>query len=41
MVQIFGMTATYGYHKDKIGSATVPTNMQLEENLAKPEAKKL
>jgi hypothetical protein len=32
MAQNFGMTATYRQHKDKIGSATVATTKQLEEN---------
>jgi hypothetical protein len=41
MVQNFGMTATYGQHKDTIGSATTATTKQLEENPAEPEAKKL
>jgi hypothetical protein len=41
MAQNFGMTATYGQHKDKIGSATTSTTKQLEEHLAKPDAKKL
>jgi hypothetical protein len=41
MVQNFGMTATYGQHKDKTGSASVATTKQLKENLAEPEAKKL
>jgi hypothetical protein len=39
--QNFGMTATYGQHKDKIGSATMGTTKQLEEHPAEPEAKKL
>jgi hypothetical protein len=37
----FGMTATYGQHKDKTGSVTTATTKQLEENLVEPEAKKL
>jgi hypothetical protein len=41
MGQNFGMTATYGQHKDKIGSVTTATTKQLEENLVEPEAKKL
>jgi hypothetical protein len=41
MAQNFGMTATYGQHKDKTGSATVPTTKQLEENPIELEAKKL
>jgi hypothetical protein len=41
MAQNFCMTATYGQHKDKIGSATVATTKQLKENPAEPEAKKL
>jgi hypothetical protein len=41
MAQNFGMTATYGQHKDKTGSATVATTKQPEENSAEPEVKKL
>jgi hypothetical protein len=41
MAQNFGMIATYGEHKDKIGSATIGTAKQLEEHSAEPEAKKL
>jgi hypothetical protein len=41
MAQNFGMTATYGQHKDKTGSTTTATTKQLKENLAEPEAKKL
>jgi hypothetical protein len=41
MAQNFGMTATYGQHKDKIGNATAATTKQPEENLAEPEVKKL
>jgi hypothetical protein len=41
MVQNFGMTTTYGQHKDKTGSAATATTKQLEENPAEPEAKKL
>jgi hypothetical protein len=41
MAQNFGMTTTYGQHKDKIGSATVATTKQPKENSAEPEAKKL
>jgi hypothetical protein len=41
MAQNFGMIATYGQHKDKIGSATTCTIKQLEEHLAEREAKKL
>jgi hypothetical protein len=41
MAQNFGMTATYGQNKDKIGNATTCTTKQLEERPVKPEAKKL
>jgi hypothetical protein len=41
MAQKFGMIATYGQHKDKIGSATTSTTKQLEEHSVEPEAKKL
>jgi hypothetical protein len=41
MAQNFGMIATYGQHKDKIGSATTGTTKQLEEHPGEPEAKKL
>jgi hypothetical protein len=41
MAQNFGMTATYGQHKDKIGSATIGTTKQLGEHPVEPEAKKL
>jgi hypothetical protein len=41
MAQNFGMTATYGQHKDKMGSATTGTTKQLEEHPAEPEAKKM
>jgi hypothetical protein len=41
MAQNFGMTATYGQHKDKTGNTTAAATKQLEENLAEPEAKKL
>jgi hypothetical protein len=41
MAQNFGMTATYGRHKDKTGSATVATTKQPRENSVEPEAKKL
>jgi hypothetical protein len=41
MAQNFGMTSTYGQHKDKIGSATIGTTKQHEEHPAEPEAKKL
>jgi hypothetical protein len=41
MAQNFGMTATYGQHKDKIGSATIATTKQLKEHPAEPDAKKL
>jgi hypothetical protein len=41
MAQNFGMIATYGQHKDKIGSATTSTTKQLEEHSVEPEAKKL
>jgi hypothetical protein len=34
MAQNFGMTATYGQHMDKIGSATIGAAKQLEEHLA-------
>jgi hypothetical protein len=39
MAQNFGMTATYGQQKGKIGSATTGTTKQLEEHPAEPEAK--
>jgi hypothetical protein len=32
MAQNFGMTAKYGQHNGKTGSATAPTTKQLEEN---------
>jgi hypothetical protein len=41
MAQNFGMTTTYGQHKDKTGSATTGTTKQLEEHQEEPEAKKL
>jgi hypothetical protein len=41
MAQNFGMTATYGQHKDKIGSATATTTKQPKENSVEPKAKKL
>jgi hypothetical protein len=41
MAQNFGMTTTYGQHKDKTGSATTGTTKQLEEHPVEPEAKKL
>jgi hypothetical protein len=41
MAQNFGMTTTYGQHKDKIGSATVATTKQPKENSGETEAKKL
>jgi hypothetical protein len=41
MAQNFGITATYGQHKDKTGSATTGTTKQLEEHPAELEAKKL
>jgi hypothetical protein len=42
MAQNFGMTVTYGQHKDKTGSATtIGTTKQLEEHPTEPEAKKL
>jgi hypothetical protein len=41
MAQNFGMTATYGQHKDKTGSTTTAATKQPEENSAEPEAKKL
>jgi hypothetical protein len=41
MVQTFGMTAEYGQLKGKIGSATITSTKQPEENHAEPETKKL
>jgi hypothetical protein len=41
MAQNFGMTATYGQHKDKIVSATIATTKQPKENSVELEAKKL
>jgi hypothetical protein len=41
MAQNFGMIATYGQYKDKIGSTAIGTAKQLEEHPAEPEAKKL
>jgi hypothetical protein len=41
MAQNFSMTATYGQHKDKTGSATTCTTKQLKEHPAEAEAKKL
>jgi hypothetical protein len=41
MAQNFGMIANYGETKNKAPSATTGVIKQLEENPAKPEAKKL
>jgi hypothetical protein len=41
MAQNFGMTAEYGQHNGKTGSAAAPTTKQPEENYVEPEAKKL
>jgi hypothetical protein len=41
MAQNFGMTATYGQHKDKTGSVTTAATKQLKEHPTEPEAKKL
>jgi hypothetical protein len=41
MAQNFGMTATYGQHKDKTGSVTTGTTKQLKEHPTELEAKKL
>jgi hypothetical protein len=41
MAQNFGMTATYGQHKDTTGSTATATTKQLEEHPVEPKAKKL